>query len=67
MSYIGVTIAWLVLYFRRRLLINPEEHPMLIAEPSTNSGQQREKYVYMFFVNMYITDPWFYGKTYLQA
>ncbi|EEC77177.1 hypothetical protein OsI_15665 [Oryza sativa Indica Group] len=29
--------------FRQRLLINPEEHPMLIVEPSTNTGQQREK------------------------
>uniref|UniRef100_A0A0D3FV55 Uncharacterized protein n=1 Tax=Oryza barthii TaxID=65489 RepID=A0A0D3FV55_9ORYZ len=31
--------------FRQRLLINPEEHPMLIVEPSTNTGQQREKYL----------------------
>ncbi|EAZ03877.1 hypothetical protein OsI_26013 [Oryza sativa Indica Group] len=23
----------------------PEEHPMLIVEPSTNTGQQREKYL----------------------
>uniref|UniRef100_A0A0E0EQI4 Uncharacterized protein n=1 Tax=Oryza meridionalis TaxID=40149 RepID=A0A0E0EQI4_9ORYZ len=30
---------------RQRLLINPEEHPMLIVEPSTNTGQQREKYL----------------------
>ncbi|KAM0832707.1 hypothetical protein ACQ4PT_064728 [Festuca glaucescens] len=35
--------------FRRRLLINPEEHPMLIAEPSTNSGQQREKAAELMF------------------
>uniref|UniRef100_A0ACD5XJ33 Uncharacterized protein n=1 Tax=Avena sativa TaxID=4498 RepID=A0ACD5XJ33_AVESA len=35
--------------FRSRLLINPEEHPMLIAEPSTNSGQQREKAAELMF------------------
>ncbi|XP_051189571.1 actin-related protein 4 [Lolium perenne] len=35
--------------FRRRLLINPEEHPMLIAEPSTNNGQQREKAAELMF------------------
>ena len=38
---------WLIPHFRRRLLINPEEHPMLIAEPSTNTAQQREKYALM--------------------
>jgi actin-like protein 6A len=36
--------------FRQRLLINPEEHPMLIVEPSTNTGQQREKYVHIYSV-----------------
>ncbi|KAL5229605.1 hypothetical protein ABZP36_028381 [Zizania latifolia] len=35
--------------FRQRLLINPEEHPMLIAEPSTNTGQQREKAAELMF------------------
>uniref|UniRef100_R7W4V8 Actin-related protein 4 n=1 Tax=Aegilops tauschii TaxID=37682 RepID=R7W4V8_AEGTA len=35
--------------FRRRLLINPEEHPMLIAEPSINSAQQREKAAELMF------------------
>ncbi|GJN30050.1 hypothetical protein PR202_gb18325 [Eleusine coracana subsp. coracana] len=37
--------------FRRRLLINPEEHPMLIAEPSTNTAQQREKAAELMFEN----------------
>uniref|UniRef100_A0A0E0EHN7 Actin-related protein 4 n=1 Tax=Oryza meridionalis TaxID=40149 RepID=A0A0E0EHN7_9ORYZ len=35
--------------FRQRLLINPEEHPMLIAEPSINTGQQREKAAELMF------------------
>ncbi|KAG8086742.1 hypothetical protein GUJ93_ZPchr0010g7718 [Zizania palustris] len=35
--------------FKQRLLINPEEHPMLIAEPSTNTGQQREKAAELMF------------------
>jgi len=25
-------------------LIDPKEHPMLLAEPSSNSQQQRERY-----------------------
>ncbi|KAK6921138.1 Actin family, partial [Dillenia turbinata] len=29
--------------FRECLLINPEEHPMLVAEPSSNTQQQRER------------------------
>lgn len=29
--------------FRDCLLIDPKEHPMLLAEPSSNSQQQREK------------------------
>uniref|UniRef100_A0A8R7UQB5 Actin-related protein 4 n=2 Tax=Triticum urartu TaxID=4572 RepID=A0A8R7UQB5_TRIUA len=51
----GTVIDWEVVdniwnhAFRRRLLINPEEHPMLIAEPSTNSGQQREKAAELMF------------------
>ncbi|RWW70389.1 hypothetical protein BHE74_00021934 [Ensete ventricosum] len=28
---------------RERLLIDPKEHPMLLAEPSSNTPQQREK------------------------
>lgn len=28
---------------RERLLIDPKEHPMLLAEPSFNSPQQRER------------------------
>ncbi len=43
-------IFTLALHFRQRLLINPEEHPMLIVEPSTNTGQQREKYVHIYSV-----------------
>lgn len=29
---------------RECLLIDPKEHPMLLAEPSSNSQQQRERY-----------------------
>lgn len=29
--------------FRECLLIDPQEHPMLLAEPSSNSQQQRER------------------------
>ena len=43
-------ISGVVPHFRRRLLINPEEHPMLIAEPSTNTAQQREKYVHALYL-----------------
>lgn len=32
--------------FRERLLIDPKEHPMLLAEPSSNSAQQRERCSY---------------------
>lgn len=35
--------------FRERLLIDPKEHPMLLAEPSTNTQQHREKTVELMF------------------
>ncbi|XP_024383760.1 actin-related protein 4 [Physcomitrium patens] len=35
--------------FRDRLLIDPKEHPMLIAEPSFNTQQHREKMVELMF------------------
>lgn len=35
----------LILIFRDCLLVDPKEHPMLLAEPSFNSLQQREKWV----------------------
>ncbi|MCO5550613.1 hypothetical protein L7F22_004101 [Adiantum nelumboides] len=34
--------------FRERLLIDPKEHPMLLAEPSLNTQQHREKYLSSF-------------------
>ncbi|GMH20904.1 hypothetical protein Nepgr_022746 [Nepenthes gracilis] len=35
--------------FRECLLINPKEHPMLVAEPSSNSQQQRERAAELMF------------------
>ena len=35
--------------FKDRLRINPEEHPMLVAEPSFNSNASREKMVEILF------------------
>eukprot|EP00249_Psilotum_nudum_P017968 c26577_g1_i3 orf=1348-1968(-) len=35
--------------FRERLLVDPKEHPMLLAEPSSNNQQQREKTVELMF------------------
>ncbi|KMZ67761.1 Actin-related protein [Zostera marina] len=35
--------------FRERLLIDPKEHPMLLAEPSFNSPQQRERAAELMF------------------
>lgn len=35
--------------FRERLLVDPKEHPMLLAEPSTNTQQHREKTVELMF------------------
>uniref|UniRef100_A0A1D1YLI1 Actin-related protein 4 n=1 Tax=Anthurium amnicola TaxID=1678845 RepID=A0A1D1YLI1_9ARAE len=37
--------------FRERLLIDPKEHPMLLAEPSSNSAQQRERTAELMFEN----------------
>lgn len=31
-------------FHRERLLIDPKEHPMLLAEPSCNTPQQRERW-----------------------
>ncbi|XP_031394812.1 actin-related protein 4A-like isoform X2 [Punica granatum] len=35
--------------FRECLLIDPKEHPMLLAEPSSNTQQQRERAVELMF------------------
>lgn len=35
--------------FRERLLIDPKEHPILLAEPSSNSQQQRERAAELMF------------------
>ncbi|KAJ6970195.1 actin-related protein 4 isoform X3 [Populus alba x Populus x berolinensis] len=35
--------------FRECLLIDPKEHPMLLAEPSSNSQQQRERTAELIF------------------
>lgn len=35
--------------FRERLLIDPKEHPILLAEPSSNSQQQRERTAELMF------------------
>lgn len=38
---------WLVtISFRECLLIDPTEHPMLLAEPSSNTQQQRERWFF---------------------
>ncbi|XP_020579051.1 actin-related protein 4 [Phalaenopsis equestris] len=37
--------------FKERLLIDPKEHPMLIAEPTSNSLQQRERTAELMFEN----------------
>ncbi|KAG1361203.1 putative Actin-related protein 4 [Cocos nucifera] len=53
----GVVVDWDIVdniwdhAFREQLLINPEEHPMLLAEPSCNSPQQRERAAELMFEN----------------
>lgn len=37
--------------FRQRLLIDPTEHPILLAEPSINTAHQREKAAEVMFEN----------------
>lgn len=37
--------------FRERLLIDPKEHPMLLAEPTLNAPQQRERMAELMFEN----------------
>ncbi|KAJ3682299.1 hypothetical protein LUZ60_014872 [Juncus effusus] len=37
--------------FKQRLLIDPKEHPMLLAESSVNTPQQREKAAELMFEN----------------
>ncbi|KAH1265030.1 Actin-related protein 4 [Glycine max] len=46
-----VDFQLLLVNFRTRecLLIDPKEHPMLLAEPSSNSQQQRERTVELMF------------------
>ncbi|XP_052199573.1 actin-related protein 4A isoform X3 [Diospyros lotus] len=49
----GVVVDWDIVdsiwdhTFRDCLLIDPKEHPMLLAEPSSNSQQQRENRAYV--------------------
>lgn len=51
----GVVVDWDIVdsiwdhAFRERLLIDPTEHPMLLAEPSSNSPQQRERTAELMF------------------
>lgn len=51
----GVVVDWDIVdsiwdhAFRECLLIDPQEHPMLLAEPSSNSQQQREKMAEIMF------------------
>ena len=43
-------------------MIDPKEHPMLLAEPPLNTQQQREKSeficLYIFFFFFYIDSSW---------
>ncbi|CAN1241763.1 Actin-related protein 4, partial [Linum perenne] len=51
----GVVVDWDIVdsiwdhAFRECLLVDPKEHPMLLAEPSSNSQQQRERTVELMF------------------
>lgn len=51
----GVVVDWDIVdniwdhAFRKCLLIDPKEHPMLLAEPSSNSPQQRERAAELMF------------------
>ncbi|XP_010940353.1 actin-related protein 4 [Elaeis guineensis] len=53
----GVVVDWDIVdniwdhAFRERLLIDPKEHPMLLAEPSCNTPQQRERAAELMFEN----------------
>ncbi|MQM00966.1 hypothetical protein Taro_033710 [Colocasia esculenta] len=53
----GVIVDWDIVdniwdhAFRERLLIDPKDHPMLLAEPSANSPQQRERTAELMFEN----------------
>eukprot|EP00258_Populus_trichocarpa_P022549 XP_024438568.1 actin-related protein 4 isoform X2 [Populus trichocarpa] len=47
--------------FRECLLIDPKEHPMLLAEPSSNSQQQRERTAELMF-EKYTTPALFLAK-----
>uniref|UniRef100_A0A6N2L7V8 Uncharacterized protein n=1 Tax=Salix viminalis TaxID=40686 RepID=A0A6N2L7V8_SALVM len=47
-----LTGIWLIAYgimLSKCLLIDPKEHPMLLAEPSSNSQQQRERTAELIF------------------
>ncbi|XP_077223273.1 actin-related protein 4 isoform X2 [Tasmannia lanceolata] len=51
----GVVVDWEIVdniwdyAFKERLLIDPKEHPMLLAEPSTNTPLQRERTAELMF------------------
>ncbi|KAJ6749284.1 hypothetical protein OIU79_030225, partial [Salix purpurea] len=47
--------------FRECLLIDPKEHPMLLAEPSSNSQQQRERTAELMF-EKYTAPALFFGE-----
>ncbi|KAJ6803309.1 actin-related protein 4 isoform X2 [Iris pallida] len=53
----GIVVDWDIVdniwdhAFRERLLIDPKEHPMLLAEPSSNTPQQRERAAELMFEN----------------
>ncbi|KAJ0975119.1 hypothetical protein J5N97_017084 [Dioscorea zingiberensis] len=53
----GIVVDWDIVdniwdhAFRERLLIDPKEHPMLLAEPSSNIPQQRERAAELMFEN----------------
>lgn len=39
-------------------MIDPKEHPMLLAEPPLNTQQQREKSDFIYFFFVYIDSFW---------
>lgn len=42
-AFFGSSILLASTNFRECLLVDPKEHPMLLAEPSSNTQQQRER------------------------
>lgn len=52
-NYVTLCHNWALFCLRECLLIDPQEHPMLLAEPSSNTQQQRERWssAVWYFVN----------------